>query len=536
MGRVHPVLLPLLLFVTLVVLQAANWSAPGDEGGTFDQAMGPVLLDSGASAPTPFRDVAPILDNDHDYGVSDVVQAMQKRGMHPPAYYVGIHSWTRVTGTSPPWLRLPGILLGLVTVLCIWGVTRELAPGGSAATWAALLMAVSVNHLTFSITLRPYALELALLTASLWLLLRLRAEGSPRQEATRWAGFVAVSVLGLYTLYHYVFVLAWQFGILLLWALWVPKNSRGSDLAKLVLAGLLVVVGFAPWLESLAGHLELTASRRFYFQGFPPAETWLINSANQIRKLILGEEFPSLGVLTPVAEIAFLTALLLTRSLLSSGPPERRRELRLFWLSVPLLPASIFLADFLRDTHTAFLLKTMLALLPLGIAALAVGASALSNRKVGTACLVLWLVIFSAASINRVARTVRQPGWQERVAEVVAARDESDHVVVVSSNDRRFLLPLLVTLRDTGVEHVGLALGPNGRLKEVLTPLMASGELEAISLVSFGDDEGWDDATRQDAWIVARMMGWRRVANGVPALFSLERTPASATGSPQAGR
>lgn len=530
MSRPHTALLPVLLYLALAVPLVAFWSAPGDEGGTFNQAIGPVMLEGTPGETIPFAAIAPILAADDEYGPSDVVEAMQRRGMHPPAYYLLMHLWTRAGGTSPAWLRLPGILLGVLCVLGIWGVTRQLAPRGSAATWAALLLAASLSHLYFSLYLRPYGLELTMLIASLWLLLKLRAERDRRREATLWAGFVAVSLLGLYTLYHYVFVLAWQFAMLLLWALATPKESRKSDLAKLVGAGLCIVVGFVPWLASLSGHLELTASRRFYFQGFPAPETWLANSVMLARQLILGREFVGLGLASPVAELALLTGVILAWPLLRSIPAERQRELRIFWLSVPLLPVSILVADYLRGTHTVFLQKTMLTMLPLAILALAVGACSVSRRRLGSACLAFWLAVLLAASANRVVHAVTRPAWQEQVAAELRSRDRASHGVVFSSRSRRFLHPMLVALRDRGTTQLELSVAGRKQLAEAVERLIRSGAVERISLVSFGDDEGFGPDALQRGVIVARMLGWRRVPTGIPALISLEPMPASAGG------
>lgn len=532
MTRPIALLMPVALFLALALPLAASWDAPGDEGVTFNQALGPVLLEGEAGATTPFRAIAPALAGPVEYGASDVLLAMRERGMHPPAYALGIHLWTRVFGTSPLWLRMPGIVLGLLSIVGIWAVTREMLPGSSAAAWAATLLAASLTHLHFAVYLRPYALELPLMIGSLWLLVRLRAETEPRREAVYWAGFVTVSVLGTYTLYHYAFFLAWQLAVLLAWAAIVPKTSRTADLVKVGAAGVVIGLAFAPWLGALAHHMELTATRRFYFQGFPAPETLLPNAMNLIHKLVLGGELSGLAHRSPVAELAFLTALILGVPLLRTRAEERRRDLWIFWLSVPLLPAGILFADYLRGTHTVFLLKTTLALLPLAIVALAVGARSSPSRAVGTGCLVVWLAILLAGSANHVRDAVMRPTWQGRVAAKLRTQDARNHVVVFSSRDRRFLHPMLVTLRDAGVEHLALTVAGRREIDAALRALLRERQLERVSLVSFGDDEGWDAPARERALTVARLLGWRRVRHGVPSLISLVRPAEAPPGDP----
>ncbi|MGI9592197.1 MAG: hypothetical protein ACR2P8_12565, partial [Myxococcota bacterium] len=321
-------------------------------------------------------------------------------------------------------------------------------------------------------------------------------------------------------LYHYAFFLAWQFLVLLGWAVLAPKASRSMDLARLAGAGLVVALAYGPWLPALAGHLDLTARGRFYFQGFPASETLLANATNLLRKLVLMDAFPDLTLRTPLAGLALLTALLVARPLLTASSGSRRRDLRLFWLSLPLLPGGIFLADYLRETHTIFLMKTTLALLPLGILALAVGAASLPQRWLGTATLALWLAIFLAGSATRVAAAVATPAWKQRVAETLRMHDRETHVVVVSSQDRRFLYPLMMTLRDAGVARVTLSLARGRELHDVLVSLLRDGGAQRLSLVSFVD-EPWSDESRREAITAARLFGWRRERHGIPALISL---------------
>lgn len=525
MSRPAAVLLPLLLYLALALPLATRWSPPGDEGTTLDQVLGPPPLAADAGAARPFASLAPVLGGEHARGAGEVLEAVRERGMHPPAYYLGVHLWTRAFGTVPFWLRLPGIVLGLLSVLGIWAVTREILPEGSAPLWAATLLAASVTPLVFSLTLRPYGLELALIVASLWLLFRLRRETLPRREAACWAGFVAVNLLGLYTLYHYAFFLAWQLAVLGLQALLAPRSSRAEELARVAGAGLLIGAGFAPWLGPLSDHLDTTATGRFYFQGFPEAGTWLANAANLVRKLVLRGQFPELGRLSPLAELALLTAALLAWPLLHAGPPARRRDLRVFWLSLPLLPAGILLGDWLRQTHTVFLIKTMLPVIPLAIVALAVGARSLASRRLGTACLVLWLAILLAPSVDRVVEAFRARTWQQRVARSLGAHDGEGHVVVVSSRDRRFLYPLLMSLRDAGVRQLALTWAGSPDLDAVLLRLHGDPRVERISLVSFGDDEGWYPPARARTLTRARELGWHAVPNGIPSLDALERRP-----------
>jgi hypothetical protein len=124
---------------------------------------------------------------------------------HPPLYYVvlrivGLFTWDFVA------FRSVSVLCGLGAVVGVWAVGRELAGRGTrgevAGLCGALLVAVSPSAIELSQVVRPYMLQVALLSAALYFLLRYRRAPSPPHLA--W--YVAFVVLALLT--HYSSVLA----------------------------------------------------------------------------------------------------------------------------------------------------------------------------------------------------------------------------------------------------------------------------------------------------------------------------------------
>ena len=74
-----------------------------------------------------------------------------------------------------------------------------------------LLLAVSPWFVGYSVLLRPYALALCLGLLTTWAALEIHVPNATTSQRRLWRVlFVVLSSLGLYTLYHYVFVLAWQ--------------------------------------------------------------------------------------------------------------------------------------------------------------------------------------------------------------------------------------------------------------------------------------------------------------------------------------
>ena len=83
---------------------------------------------------------------------------------------------------------------------------------------------------------------------------------------------------------------------------------------------------------------------------------------------------------------------------------------------------------------------------------------------------------------------------------------------------------MLMRLRDTGIERVELAiLAGTEELDDGLPRLIRNRELEAISLVGFGDGQGWYVGARKRAVTLARRHVWQSVPNGIPGLISLEK-------------
>ena len=167
-----------------------------------------------------------------------------KRDGAPPLFYVLLHYWMEMFGTSDVAVRaLPGVF-GVVTLPLAWLAGRRLA--GRTGAWAALLLvATSPFAVRYDTEARMYSL-VALLTVCGFLALD-RALRSPR--AGNLVAVAAVSGLLLYTHYWSVYLLATT-------ALWLAFQAwrgrpqwRRSARAALV----AVVIGcltFLPWLPT----------------------------------------------------------------------------------------------------------------------------------------------------------------------------------------------------------------------------------------------------------------------------------------------
>lgn len=78
--------------------------------------------------------------------------------VHPPLYYVLLWAWVQVAGNSPAALRLPSIVLSLVSIYLMWRAAALLFRHKTAALWAAGLMATLPASINYGTEVRSYVM------------------------------------------------------------------------------------------------------------------------------------------------------------------------------------------------------------------------------------------------------------------------------------------------------------------------------------------------------------------------------------------
>jgi len=167
-----------------------------------------------------------------------------KRDGAPPLFYVLLHFWIALFGTSDTAVRSLAGLFSVVTVPLAWLAGKRL--GGTIAAWAAmLLVATSPFAVRYATETRMYSL-VALLTVLGYLALD-RALRSPRPGNLVAVG--AVAGLLLYSHYWSIYLL----GTTMLWLLFQawrgrPDWRRGARAA--LAAAAVGCLTFLPWLPT----------------------------------------------------------------------------------------------------------------------------------------------------------------------------------------------------------------------------------------------------------------------------------------------
>ena len=143
--------------------------------------------------------------------------------VHPPAYFVLLHLWQNLTGSSVFALRYLSVIFSLLTVALLWRFSQALARRPTTTLLipglTALLAALSPLYIAYAQEVRSYALITFLALASTFALWHLLI--GPANQ-TQWIiGYICLTAACLYTHYFTIFLLLFQN---LVWLSWVSYN------------------------------------------------------------------------------------------------------------------------------------------------------------------------------------------------------------------------------------------------------------------------------------------------------------------------
>ena len=287
--------------------------------------------------------------------------------IHPPLHYLLVSLWRRIGGEGDLWIRSLSVVTGLVTVLMLVPMGRQLF--NRWAGWiGASLLALQRSHVGFSAESRSFALLFLLLALAVWMAWRWREHARARDAA----GYVLAAAAALYTHYMSGVVLAFI-------GLWGAAALRREPrrLGAWVALHVAVAALFLPQLPTL-----LVQARRLQ------ADHWvkepMVGSVlNLGRKLAFGSKL----LLLPMVALA---ALPLLRA-------AQRRSAALLWLTslVPVLllwglsmvGAGLFVERYMFFALPAFCLLVGAGLTSIGNAwarrATVLALFALAARSVG---------------------------------------------------------------------------------------------------------------------------------------------------------
>jgi mannosyltransferase len=170
--------------------------------------------------------------------LSHLTGALRQDGA-PPLYYVILHGWIRVLGSSDGTVRALSGAFSVATAPVMWLLGRRLA--GRRGGWVALLLFAASPFAThYATEARMYSLLSLLAAAALLAVLR----ALERPTTGRLAAVAALVALLLYTHYWSLYLLV-AAGALLAWMGWRRDSAPARKVALALAVGTLA---FVPWL------------------------------------------------------------------------------------------------------------------------------------------------------------------------------------------------------------------------------------------------------------------------------------------------
>jgi len=200
----------------------------------------------------------------------------------PPLYYLFLHFWMKIFGTSEIAIRSLSFVFFLITAIVVFLIGRHLWDK-KTGFWATLLAFANPFLFIYALEGRMYALLALTSTLSIYFFLR-------RQ---RWP-FIFATTAALYTHHFSLFVIFWE----LIWRLKKIDFKKPKDFFQKFSDFLIIGLLYLPWVYPLYYQTSLVASGFWLGKPtiktfFQTAEKFLVgNQKNIFRNLALG------GVLT----------------------------------------------------------------------------------------------------------------------------------------------------------------------------------------------------------------------------------------------
>ncbi len=282
------------------------------------------------------------------------------RDTSPPFYYLLLHGWMKIFGTSEIAIRSLSFLFFLGTVLTVYLIARYLW-GKKTGILAALLTFTNPFLFTYAFEGRMYSLLVLTSTLSIYFFLK---KNRP--------GFILATTAALYTHHFSLFIIIFE-------AIWIIKENWGKNFKQVIknlkdffIIGLL----YLPWLYPLYYQTSLVGSG--FWLGKPTFEVlkdtihnFLVGSGKEISR-----------------QLAYwiIFAILLLRK----WTKEKEKWVFLLgWFFTPLILTFIISQFF----QSIFYDRYMLMAIPAASVLIA------SNRR-KLSFIFIFIVIFSLATVN----------------------------------------------------------------------------------------------------------------------------------------
>lgn len=442
------ILILILIFTIVSRLDFAyNLPLSGDEVGVgVLQATGQ-SMNFQKSLPkenVPISEIKKYVEYSTDKSVMDVFVSLRYRGMHPPFYYLLLRYTIRFFNNDVITLRALSIVFSVLSILLLFLLGKAIH-GEFLGLLCSSFVALSAYHLHYNVMVRPYPLLMFLSLLSSLLIYFLVASNKFHFKSFGCYLYILISVIGLYTLYHYLFVLCFQAAFVFL--------SLRKDVKRVlltVLIFLLIGLLFIPWLPLLIDQLHRINRGHFYFHGQNNLLLILYRLIfYNFLQFSLLDKFHGLA-LSQAKDVFLLIVLIVF--LIGCRNMLYRRQSRFFFIGLVVYLVAHFTGDWMMDSKTLEFNKFLFFLEPMFFFVFTFGFVKMSNRFYIRNSLILLLSILLIVSSLKVFQAKKNFDGPEIVNSVhtkisnYLAVENRPTLLIVNTRYPRYLLPIAYSI------------------------------------------------------------------------------------------
>lgn len=310
----------------------------------------------------------------------DVIDSMRFAGMHPPAYYLMLHYMLKFIPYSNYLIRSVSFIASILSIIYLYLLGKNLY-NETTGLIAAFILACSGYGIYIGTLARPYSVIMFISLITTYQALQISAQGGISFRNPKIYLYLLLCVLGLYTLYHFIFVFLFQMILLFL------HNARNKRIIlTLITCGIMVIICFLPSIGFLHDQMEVISSGQYYFHEKPDFIRFIgnLSSINSIRffhlesikaKAIVAMAFLCLMSITSIAGIprlvntknrrviliAFLAHLVIYFAIEKITNISSLHKIKMLFFILPVF--LIFLSDSFQHLTRRFHLKVIVSVL-----------------------------------------------------------------------------------------------------------------------------------------------------------------------------
>jgi uncharacterized membrane protein len=171
--------------------------------------------------------------------------------VHPPFFQLCLYAWFKLFPSTEFFARLYPFTVGMFGVVFLYYLGKELYDENTGLT-ASLFASVNFFLVYYSQEVRSYSQNFALTVLTALLLVKLLRKPTVLKSVA-----YAISVLALAYSHYFGLLMGAVQGIFVIFYLVILKTDNLKSFLKLSVAGLIVVVGYLPWVPIMLNQMKI---------------------------------------------------------------------------------------------------------------------------------------------------------------------------------------------------------------------------------------------------------------------------------------